>query len=533
MSLTNHGIFSDMNRSSNFSLAFLSVIALAAVAFLGKSHETLLRGIDSNIHAGVSMAVTSVGPVPLLPMARRPYTQSGPTRVALGDGVGQVFNDHPFFLFWLNGGIMRALGPSAWSARLLTAAFSVGSVLLTFAIGNFTVSALYGILSALFLIFCRDFILTSSTMSLDTALVFFTLLSFVAWIRGGWMALGLAAGFGLWMKTPLVLLVFPTALVTHAAQRNLKAHLPRLLKAGALAVLVGSLLWLYTAKMAGWDVVRDYWIRQVWGTAVEGRDAGQSPTDWGFFWKFVVTGFLPGFPFLVWALIKITRRREWTVLPTLPAAAAVFILATLVTAMRYRLGHYVTPAFPFLGLLSAYAVHDWLKPHEDKFYLCLTAFTVVLVTTLVIAPVSLAPESFVALKRFTPFIQTQGSCDDLVLLVPGGEPVGSAHDYQLFLNFYTSRPIQVASCDELNSKSAGARWIILSHQNRQSCLSLKNRKRFSQNYRVGNQYLLGLGHADPSQPDLFDLTPLELEQQAVTDCQAPHYPRDRYHSYVR
>ncbi len=53
-------------------IALVSLLALAAVAFLGKAYETTLRGIDSNIHAAVAMNVTSgPGLAPHLPMIER------------------------------------------------------------------------------------------------------------------------------------------------------------------------------------------------------------------------------------------------------------------------------------------------------------------------------------------------------------------------------------------------------------------------------------------------------------------------------
>src|SRR4051812_24041485 len=123
---------SQSQRSSSFLSARIALLALAAVAFLGKSYDSSLRGIDSNIHAAVSMSVTAgPGIAPRLPIPIKNFSAAAPARTDSGIDPNRVFNDHPFFVFWLNGWIMRALGPSAWSARLLTGLFSVGSVGLT------------------------------------------------------------------------------------------------------------------------------------------------------------------------------------------------------------------------------------------------------------------------------------------------------------------------------------------------------------------------------------------------------------------
>ena len=134
-----------MRSNVGFKLAWVALLSLAFVTFLGKSYETSLRGIDSNIHAKVSLEVTSRGFLPNLPILDPNLSTS------VSDGA--IFNDHPFFFFWINGWVMRALGPSAWSARILTAAFATGCVFLTLCIGSIVYSELFGFIAALIFLF--------------------------------------------------------------------------------------------------------------------------------------------------------------------------------------------------------------------------------------------------------------------------------------------------------------------------------------------------------------------------------------------
>jgi hypothetical protein len=524
-------------RPAGYVTALVSLAALASVTFLGKSYETSLRGIDSNIHAAVAMSVTSGKNAdgtrsfkPVLPIPIRNFSASAPARPGSQLDPDRYFNDHPFFLFWVNGLIMRALGPDAWSARILTALFSVGSVLLTFLIGHSLVSRSFGVVAALLLIFCRDFVLTSATMSLDTALVFFILLTFWFWIRRQWVALGIAAGVGLWIKTPLVLLIYPTAMICHALKKAPQrgfAQWGNLLKAGVVTIVVGSTFWIYVGTTGGWELVTDYWSRQLWGTAIQGRGQSQG-TDWGFFFYYVRTGFLPGLPFLIVGLVQVIRRRRFTETAFLAPAVATLILATIVTALRFRLGHYVTPAFPFLALISAYSVRGWSARHEETLYAGVTIVALLLTSFLLTTPVALGPEAFVALKRFIPFIQTHGRCDDVIALVPGGEPVGADLDYRLVLNFYTGRPVQTVDCQGLGSLHPTPAWVILSLENFDRCLPAEARKTYPTQLRMGSQMLLSTQEKSTA---LLDLTPLVLELKAVTDCQAPPYPQDLWHRY--
>src|SRR3569832_1610753 len=104
-----------MKSWAEYKIALISLLSLAFVAFLGKSYENLLRGIDSNIHAKVSLSATASGKkMPHLPI---PSPNSGsstadPERRSYSVDPHSYFNDHPFFYFWVNGWTMRALGPS-------------------------------------------------------------------------------------------------------------------------------------------------------------------------------------------------------------------------------------------------------------------------------------------------------------------------------------------------------------------------------------------------------------------------------------
>ena len=538
------GFFTDLR------MTLFSVLALAYVAFLGQASHVSLRGIDSNIHARVSLNVTAKGIAPDLPIPNRYVTNEhsqnnktrAPDRQKFSGPEAEYFNDHPFTLFWLNGWIMRLLEPTSFSARLLTASFSVGSVYLVYLLGALLYSSTFGILAALFLIFTRDFLLTSGTMSLDTALVFFILLSFNFWLRKKWLWLGLTVGIGLWMKTPMVLLVYPTSTLVCLMYRLCfrkssplgeysREHLNfRWLASLGLALFVGSWIWIYSGLVGGWPMVLDYWQRQVWGTSVLAR--GEVPTqDVFFFFRTIRTGFLPGLPFLIYALIKVVFKKQavrpWFVVPLV----AVLIVSTFVTLMTFKLGHYFTPVFPFMALLSAYSMADFLEKFKSKFLKGVQLLCTALFLVLVVSPIELAPEAFVALTKFETFISTHGNCDDTVVLVPGGEPVGSSHDYGLHLSFYTGRRVQVIECSKvnLNLQSAFPHWMILSDENFRSCLSEENRKKFGTPYRMGTQVLLSRYLATSD----VDLTPLLLERKAVKDCESPEYPQDLWHQYLK
>lgn len=489
---------------------------LAALLSLGKSNDVLLRGIDSNIHASAAMRVTEQGFLPRLPIRLDSQT---------------VFNDHPFFGFWVNGWIMRALGPSAFSARLLTGLFAIGSTLLVFALGSTWGSYALGLTAAFFFVAARDMVLTHGTMSLDPAMLFFILLSFVLWFKHHRLLAGLAAGVGLWWKTPLVLLLYPVLATELLLWGGTRAQKLKSLRAWALslgvALAVGSLVWIVTGVLGGWDVVRDYWSRQVWGTAVEGRSLG-----FGFeplaFWRLIRLGFLPGLPFLFWGIYEIVERKAWRKPgPRLTLLALAWVVVP-VTLMKFRLGHYFNPAFPFMALLAAAPLERWIDRREPRVIRGFGYTLGLLLTVLVVAPIPLAPEAFPALKRFMPLIQSYGDCGDRILLVPGGEPIGSSHDYSLVLRTYTERPVDVVACENVHSALTTHPWVLVSEENYRLCVGKVDRERFPLALQYQNWVLLG---SKVPRSDRVDLTALERELKPVRDCQPAPYPQDLYHRY--
>ncbi len=421
----------------------LSLIALSFVAYLGKSYEPILRGIDSNIHAAASLDATSMGFAPKLPIHLNSVEKN--KRI--------IFNDHPFLFFWINGGIMRLVDshfspPSAWSARIITGVFSVGCVFLVYLLGSLFHSQIFGAVAATFMLFTRDLILTGATMSLDPPMLFFILLSFVFYLQGSWLALGITCGIGLWIKTPIVLLVFPVALSNLLIFKDKRISISKLFFAGAIAIGVGSFIWIATGIFGGWDLVADYWQRQVWGTAVEGRSSGSSQ-DWFLGFQILGKGFLPGLPFFLFACFQIYRKKLYTLPFVRISSLAILITFGAVTFLRFKLGHYFNPIFPFLALLSTYSVHDWVKKHEEGFYFGFTVAAFSLMTLLLSSPVSLGPEVFHLLRRAIPVIQERTSCHTPIYLTGGAEPIGSILDYSLVLDHYVRRSVGVIRCEDL------------------------------------------------------------------------------------
>ncbi len=499
-------------------LAALALFGLSLCVFLGKSHETSLQALDSTTHALLALEVTSNGAVPALPMANFVTNHRPDT----------TFNDHPFTLFYLVGWVMRAFGPDAWSARLLPALFSAGSVMLTAAIGGILYSPVTGLVAGLILLMSRDFVLIGSRFHLDTPMVFFILLSFLLWLKKFPIRAGVAAGIGLWMKSPVTFLLFPVVLLTGWITKDWgRSRYRDWFYSGLISVFAGFLIWGLTGMIGGWDLVRDYWTRQVWGTAVGGRGAG-GPVNHGLGIELLLRHYLPWIllvPYAVYRIFKSGKARtEAFALPLI----AVLVLETILSSLRFKHYWYFLPVFPFLALILSGAFRDLLDRHSARIREGIIALGVALPVILVCFPVPLGPESFPGLRKFHPFIQSYGTCSDRILFVDGGQPFGTALDSIYELSFYTGRNIlQAKDCAEAIRliETSSPEWVVLTSKDPSSCIPEHLLTRYPSRMRFADQHLWS--RIIPEK-DRMNLTPLHRELKPPKKCTPAPEPQDLY-----
>ena len=501
-------------------LALLALVALASVVFLGKAYETSLQAMDSSVHARIALETAAGGAAPILPMSRED----------LGGHWGKGFNDHPFTLFWINGNLMRFLGADAWSARLLPGLFSVGCVVLVYGFGAMLFTPAVGLVAGFILTTTAEFIGYGARFHLDTPLTFFILLSFIGWWRRSWLLTGLAVGLGLWVKSPVAFLVFPSALLAlFLSRRATRAELRILGKAFAVAVVAGSLVWVITGLSAGWQWPADYWTRQVLGTAVGGRGGQQARNFW-MFAQVLRTRYIPWLLLLLWSLVIIVRRRFWREPRVALLLSGALVVIVVISSVRFKYPHYYLPMYPFLALLCVVPIASWIESHARRISFGLLVLGLLVPSVLVATPIALSPEMFPALKRFDAIIQSYGSCTDTVLYVEGNQPYGSSGDYSAEVIFYTNRKFRAAECADVNGAigSIAPAWILVSGDHLERCLSPQNTARYPVKFRFGNQWLLS---RVMTQDQATDLTVLERELKAPLQCDPVEFPKNRYHRY--
>jgi hypothetical protein len=499
------------------ALAVLGLICFSLIVFMGKSYERSLQAMDSSVHARLALDITR-GPLHL-PVSK--YSEGG--------HWPNGFNDHPFTMFYLSGKVMRALSPSAFSARLLATSFAVGCILLTYALAISFGAGLAPALAAGFIVaLTPQFIGYGSRFHLDAPQCFFILLSFYAWVNGRWAGAGLAVGLGLITKTPVCLLLYPS--VGLAALVHGKLFRERLwLKLGAallLSLAVAGAFWAYCAHLAGWEIVTDYFTRHVFGVAADVQGRGYVPR--------LPLLFLLAGKFHLWTLLFFSalffyvRDKRWRAMPALTLLlAAVAVEVGMITLMRFRFEHYYMPAYPFAALFIALSFAEALRRRETLVAGVAVGLPLVLGSVAVAFPLSFGGEKFPQLRAFNPLIRATGDCNDLVLFVQGSQPYGSFGDYAAEISFYTNRRMHWATCENFAAKMTELKpaWVIVGEEELKSC-GESLRAGYPTSYRYGAQLLLS---KYPRREGAIDLTALGSAGSAPADCEPPQHPASRYY----
>jgi 4-amino-4-deoxy-L-arabinose transferase-like glycosyltransferase len=117
------------------------------------------------------------------------FSQTAREMYDRGDAVvpwfnGQLFAHKPPLLYWLQMAAYEMLGANEWAARLPSALFAVGSVLVTYRLGCLVFSPVAGFWAALILATNVSFAVIARAATPDSLLVFFSTLAIYVFVAG-------------------------------------------------------------------------------------------------------------------------------------------------------------------------------------------------------------------------------------------------------------------------------------------------------------------------------------------------------------
>ena len=266
------------------------------------------------------------------------------------------YNKPPLYI-WMTAALYH-FGVNAFWARAVSALAGVGVVLLTYAIAKRLYGRTAGIVAAIVLGSCFQFIAAGRFGTSDMLLTFFLYASLYAYLQARehpacWYAVGVCTGLAIMTKGPAAL-VGPAAIVIalvidHQFRSALRT---RHLWGGVAAVVIIALPWHVVSLLHYGPAFFDQYLGTMVigriGAPVEGHDG-----DLLTYVAFIRDQFFPWVYAIPFALLLFARDRvrardgSW-LLVVFPAI--VFILYTLV---QTKLVWYILPVYPALAVLVA------------------------------------------------------------------------------------------------------------------------------------------------------------------------------------
>jgi 4-amino-4-deoxy-L-arabinose transferase-like glycosyltransferase len=319
----------------------------------------------------VALAAVALWTRPLIPIDETRYVSAAWEMWLRGDFLvpfknGEPYSHKPPFMFWMFHAGWALFGVNEWWPRLVLPLFSAGSLLLTYLLARrlWPRHAGLGGHAALVLVSALLWVVFSTSVMFDVMLAFWVLLGMHGVLdaadgkRRGFAMLGIAIGFGVLTKGPVILLnVLPVTVL--APWWNPGLRWGRWFGGVLLAVLFGAAIALAWAIPAG----------------VEGGEAYRNAIFWGQTANRMVESFAHRRP--VWWYLPLLPLAlfPWFVWPGLWRALAHHVRTGLDRGTRFCLAwmlpvfiafslisgkqpHYLVPLFPAFALMAARVLAD-------------------------------------------------------------------------------------------------------------------------------------------------------------------------------
>jgi 4-amino-4-deoxy-L-arabinose transferase-like glycosyltransferase len=309
-----------------------------------------------------------LGASPLWDQDETKYAQVAREVLWTGDWMTLHWNGSPWFVhpplyFWLVAATGWLFGLGEFTARVWSALFGTGSVVLTYFLGRAWFSHRAGLLAGLVLCTTLQWFAQARLAVFDTVLVFWMLASVVGfWAglqgsRAGYLAAFACAGLGTLTKGPVAALVPGLVALAYLAWRR---ELGRLREVPWLWGLA-----LYAALGLSWYAVgylrhSSPFLASVLGYYTVHRFVGVVENQSGPWWYYVPVLLLGGVPwnaFWPLAAVWLVRRAQ----PAFPLVWCGFVFAFF-TAAQTKLPNYVLGFYP----MAAVATGALLDSHLDR-----------------------------------------------------------------------------------------------------------------------------------------------------------------------
>ena len=356
-----------------FQLGLL--IPLGLILFLWGITTTHLIDFDEAIYGQIAKNITEFGE--WLTLRWKSYDD--------------LWFEKPPLYFWLTAVWIYLFKARELAVRLTSALFGLGTVLLTYRLGERLWGKLVGFTAAVILMTSPLYLYYARSGMLDVTVGFFLLASLYCFYLAHkekktifWVLTGVSLGLGVMTKAVVGLLTLPTILMMAGPglfRRPERRQLVRGLGLMFLSFLVVAAPWhLYAHLRYGNKFWSEYLGYHVWARAFSDSEGKTRPLLW--YWEVLRFGFriwliplLLGLPLLIVRLAKRSTENRLLILTSL-------VIFGFFSVSRSKLIWYIVPIFPYLSLLSAEVIYEGFN-----FLKRLTKRDEVILSLLVVVPV--------------------------------------------------------------------------------------------------------------------------------------------------
>jgi len=297
---------------------------------------------------------------------------------------GEIYAEKPPLFFWLTL-LLAKLTSFESASRWVSALASLGTLLLTYLLGQISGNKKIGFTAALILMTSSLFALLMSTGNIDTTLTFFTTLSLFLFIK--WQLQGrlkylffayIACGMGILAKGPVALVIPWLAYISWEISKYFRREKPSFLHLvwGPLIALAVAAAWVIPACIAGGrEYTQIILLKQQMGRAVQ---AYVHRRPW---YEYLITfapNTLPWFVVLPGTILELKNRikeKNKLILFYVIWFCVIFIFFSLISSKRER---YLLPCYPVFGLLLSHAMAIWTERKEASHSLLSAGFITML-----------------------------------------------------------------------------------------------------------------------------------------------------------
>ncbi len=278
---------------------------------------------------------------------------------------GEIYAEKPPLFFWLTI-LVAKIANFENASRWVSALASLGTILLTYFLGQISGNRKIGFTAALILMTSSLSALLMSTGNIDTTLTLFTTLSlflFIKWVLEARLIYLFIAyvvcGLGILTKGPVALILPWLAYMVWEFNKFFRREKPSFshLLWGPLVALTVAAVWVIPACIAGGEeYTRIILHKQQVGRAI---DAYVHRRPWYEYLIFFPPNSLPWFVVLVGAILELKNRlkeKHRLILLYIIWFCAIFIFFSLISSKRER---YLLPIYPVFSLLIAHVLSNW------------------------------------------------------------------------------------------------------------------------------------------------------------------------------